>query len=187
MRTGVQNEGYHLATSVVLTITSLGGCGTTEWPDRPMTVRPGSFVVHEDALLSTTPRKSNEGTGLPQACSAPMMKLQVHPSCEASCGPIRVARGETLLATLLGPEVRRASTVDPERIERAYATPPVDGSRTTLALVSGAGSEATYTVESRCALTAKSGGGPPPTNEGDHKLLIRPPSSCGYLVEVSCR
>lgn len=165
------------------------GCGQYEWPDRTVTVPPGSFVVHEEAMLSATPAASVAlfvTPKLPTDCDASQTRITLAASCADRCGPIRVARDGAELATLLGPEVRRQSTVDPDDVERAYATPPVDGSRTAIAIpVSERGS--TVTISSKCSLAAKASGGPAPEATDPHALVARVPPGCGYAVEVTCK
>lgn len=155
---------------------ALLACGTYEWPDRKPAVTPQSFQLHEDALLSVRPADG----GAP--CPQPMARLKLDDSCQDKCGPIKVARDGAPYATLLGAEVRRKSSVDPDRIERPYAKPPVDESRRALALPPG-----NYVLGGGCGLRGSSKTGPAPSPQQGGGLGFQVAEGCGYAVEVSCQ
>lgn len=150
-------------------------CGTYEWPDRKPAVTPQSFQVHEDALLSVRPADG----GVP--CPQPMAQLRLDSTCQDKCGPIKVARDGAVYATLLGAEVRRKSSVDPGRIERPYAKPPVDESRRAMPLPPG-----NYLVGGGCGLRGAAKSGPAPTQQGG-SLGFQVGEGCAYTVDVSCQ
>ena len=154
----------------------LVACGTYEWPDRKPVVSPQSFQVHEDVLMSAT---AADG-GVP--CPQPMARLKVDDTCRPECGPIKVARDGALFATLLGPEVRRKSSVDPDRIDRPYAKkPPVDESRHAVPLPPGS-----YIVGGGCGLHGSAKSGPAPTQKAG-AVAFQVGEGCAYAVEVSCQ
>lgn len=154
--------------------TGLLACGTYEWPDRKPAVAPQSFQVHEDALMSAT--AADGGTPCPQ----PMARLKIDDTCQDKCGPIKVARDGALFATLLGAEVRRKSSVDPDRIERPYTKPPVDESRRAVPLPPGS-----YLVGGGCGLHGSAKSGPAPTQKAG-AVAFQVGEGCAYAVEVSC-